>query len=436
MKLINRLVATRKLLSAGLTGMVCLILSNEATATIQITEFEIENGTIRLVVEDTEAVFTEFSLQSSTQLTPESWGNPTGATFSVIDETHFLFTVPVVSANGEFFRVIGIFLGTGLDPDGDGLPEALETLLGTNPGKFDTDEDGFSDGVEYAYGTNPVLKTSSPDLTNLPRAEFAEAKSFSNEGSETHEVLVKFNKPYTGTLKYNVLALSTAKVTVDYQTLSLAVTVTGTSVVIPITWIDDDVINPERVLFLEIETDDALPYARGGQTRHMILLSENDAWWSGVLSDKYAQRNFQLKLVHIGGTTEATFSAGAGNDGLSLLVGETDGSRSDQSVGVVPKGTFPAVVEEDTATHFKISSPLMPASTGGLFGAATGLTRTLILESLPSSVEPSNGHDITGRRLIGAYTEQLAFPGQEPSVNQTGTFVLAKQLSARPEVIQ
>ena len=40
-----------------------------------------------------------------------------------------------------------------LDTDGDGLPDWLETLIGSNPNDNDTDEDGVPDGVEYGGPT-------------------------------------------------------------------------------------------------------------------------------------------------------------------------------------------------------------------------------------------------------------------------------------------
>ncbi len=366
------------------------------------------------------------------------WTNVSAVTFRTLDilgrEASF-FT----SATSGFYRIAGTnntILITPDDLDGDGLPNATEILLGTNPDKFDSDGDGFSDGVEYTYGTNPNLITSFPVLTTLPRAEFTEAMSSGTEGSGTHWVTVTFDKPYFGTLKYGVLTNSTARASIDYLPLPASVTVAGQSAMIPITWIDDAEISPDRLLFLEIQTDPALPYARGGQTRHTVLLGENDAWWSGVLADKYAQRNFQLKLVHVGAVTQAAFVAGAGNDGLPLLASDTNVVKSSQSVGVVPVGTFPATVEFDTPTHFKITSPAMTAPTGGLFGAGTGLTRTLVLESQPATSGPSNDQDIIPGRVVGLYTECLAFPGQAACAMQTGTLVLVRQLPARPNVIQ
>jgi hypothetical protein len=42
-----------------------------------------------------------------------------------------------------------------VDSDGDGLHDALELVIGTNPNRADTDGDGFGDGEEIARNSNP-----------------------------------------------------------------------------------------------------------------------------------------------------------------------------------------------------------------------------------------------------------------------------------------
>ena len=51
---------------------------------------------------------------------------------------------------------------TDEDDDGDGLSQARELELGTNPRLADTDGDGFSDGVEVNAGSNPLDAQSFP----------------------------------------------------------------------------------------------------------------------------------------------------------------------------------------------------------------------------------------------------------------------------------
>ncbi|MBI3660537.1 hypothetical protein HY230_08710 [Candidatus Acetothermia bacterium] len=55
----------------------------------------------------------------------------------------------------------------GQDSDGDGLTDAQEAILGTDPRNPDTDGDGLSDGVEYFKTfTNPLKADSDGDSVN------------------------------------------------------------------------------------------------------------------------------------------------------------------------------------------------------------------------------------------------------------------------------
>ena len=57
--------------------------------------------------------------------------------------------------------------GAPLDSDGDGLPDALETLLGTSPTDGDSDDDGLADGAEpnlwWDTDRDGLLPASDPD---------------------------------------------------------------------------------------------------------------------------------------------------------------------------------------------------------------------------------------------------------------------------------
>ncbi len=61
------------------------------------------------------------------------------------------------------------------DPDGDGLTNAQEIALGTNPFQADTDGDGFNDGIEAAAGSNPLDPRSTP-----LHSVYAEVSIFNN----------------------------------------------------------------------------------------------------------------------------------------------------------------------------------------------------------------------------------------------------------------
>lgn len=59
-------------------------------------------------------------------------------------------------------------LGTLLDTDGDGLPDAYEMLVvHSDPNAPDTDGDGLSDGWEVQNGLNPLLDDSGQTASRL-----------------------------------------------------------------------------------------------------------------------------------------------------------------------------------------------------------------------------------------------------------------------------
>lgn len=55
-------------------------------------------------------------------------------------------------------------LRSGTDSDNDGLSNAKEAVVGTNPNQADSDGDGMNDGDEAAYGTNPLSAASAFDI--------------------------------------------------------------------------------------------------------------------------------------------------------------------------------------------------------------------------------------------------------------------------------
>ena len=98
-------------------------------------------------------------------------------------------TIPTPVVTPVFYRIASF---SGADTDGDGLADALERLIGTDPNRFDTDGDGFGDGVEVANGTSPFNASSIPALTI---ANFTLTTSAAREGEGTISLRVNFARP-------------------------------------------------------------------------------------------------------------------------------------------------------------------------------------------------------------------------------------------------
>lgn len=86
---------------------------------------------------------------------------------------------PTASAGFDRFAVDSIE-PAALDNDGDGLTNAEELALGTDPDLIDTDGDGISDRVEVAFASNPlVVDTFLAHLVNEGQGQYVWRAHFS-----------------------------------------------------------------------------------------------------------------------------------------------------------------------------------------------------------------------------------------------------------------
>ena len=103
---------------------------------------------------------------------PVITGGGTSATIGVTTMANAAGTFALVAANPQgsssgfitssnSFTVVSA-AAANLDSDGDGLSDALEITLGTDPFNSDSDGDGFSDGVEVASGSDPLNSSCTP----------------------------------------------------------------------------------------------------------------------------------------------------------------------------------------------------------------------------------------------------------------------------------
>lgn len=78
---------------------------------------------------------------------------------------------------------------SGYDSDGDGLPNEIESYLGTNPDLGDTDGDGFQDGEEFARHSDPL------DMGAVPQSEkVGVAMAIYEEGNKIRPVIAVYAK--------------------------------------------------------------------------------------------------------------------------------------------------------------------------------------------------------------------------------------------------
>ena len=77
------------------------------------------------------------------------------------------------------------------DTDNDGLPDALEFEIGTNPFDFDTDGDGLPDGFEIMLGgTDPLLAETTKGVSDAMRNFDGDAMAFTTPYLEANEFVL------------------------------------------------------------------------------------------------------------------------------------------------------------------------------------------------------------------------------------------------------
>ena len=90
---------------------------------------------------------------------------PYTGSVEIAEPGHYVVEIRSVdgAGNAESFQSVTLDVAPATDTDSDGLTDAVEIALGTNPNDADTDNDGLEDGEEVLGGTNPLLPDSDGD---------------------------------------------------------------------------------------------------------------------------------------------------------------------------------------------------------------------------------------------------------------------------------
>jgi hypothetical protein len=392
---------------------------------------------LRLICNDTGTGATNYLVEFAPLLSGAIWQELPGCQIVQGSTGRFTATMSVPAGGMGFYRVVGLLPADDPDVDGDGLSATEEASWGTDPNNPDSDGDGFSDGVEVANGTEPLVLLSQPLLDVLPMVSFVEGLSATNEGAGTYAVPITISEPFSGTIRYEIAAASTAQSNSDFVPISGMLQVNGTSASIPITLIDDLLIKDARVIFLDLKPDSSGRYRRGGLMRHIIRLEDNDGCWAGVFKDVltytnqagvrtnvagFSELGFRLKLLRQGAITQA-----------SLICTNPPGSRP-QGVGLVPTGEWPMQSLVFGTNSLDALSAEIPVPPSRLFPNAQ-LKRVFQFTANPTN---ELAFEFLSGRIIGEFTERLiaADAGSQHLARNgsRGLFVLMREWQAQPPI--
>lgn len=414
-------------------GLVLLPFTCQAQDVFKVEEISRAGGTISIRFSDTRAVELTgtYGLEARGSLAPSNqWTNSSGAVFSVLGGNEYLVTAPE-NADISFFRILSL---GALDTDSDGVPDAVEEALGTNPNVpdwiQDTDLDGFSDGLEIVNGSDPGDINSRIQRGLQPSVQFAEFTSRALEGGGTISIPIQADAGYSGQVYYTLSVMSTAGVNVDFShPQNGVVTVQGGTGSIPLTIVDDLEVENMEAIVLNLEDDTAGTYHTGAFPTHTVLLIDNDANWSGLLQSSVGETSFRLCVQR--SATEVS----------AMLIPSpkvTADHLGGQLIPLPPGGQsgWPVTNVLLTSTEFTGQSVSMPAGSSKFLGG-TELVRRFSFSAQPPPDGVTNVLYISKTNatfgalvIAGEYTEVLA-PAQPDGFSMQftnrGSFFLARE---------
>lgn len=283
----------------------------------------------------------------------------------------------------KFFKLEATASDTAPDVDGDNLSDFAEGLIGTDsdesPTSFDTDGDAVGDGFELAHGSDPLNQDSIPDL---PLISFSKANSLGDEGDGVLQIELVSTAAFSGTVNFRVNPISTTSAA-DFISVpnsrSVTFESTGSTATISFPLTDDAEI--ENIEALVIDLVPGSGYFPIGRITHVVLLHDNDNYWSGVMVTDVTEQPFRLCLIRQGATVTG-----------SLVSDPVAASSS------VPAGTYPLTdltFDPDSAT-FDATAANLPVGSSQLFGSPN-TTREIRFTATPGGDPYSfEANSITG----------------------------------------
>jgi hypothetical protein len=360
-------------------GLALAPVLSQAQEVFKIDQLVRSNGVVSIQFTDSRsaALATTRALDATASLNPPiNWTNASGAVFSSLGGSQYLVTAPAL-ADFSFYRIVDL---GALDRDGDGVPDAVEVALGTNPNVpdwiQDTDGDGYSDGLEIVNGSSPTNATSRILRGLQPEVQFVQTTSRTIESAGTYSVPFQFKSNYSGVVYYSISVMSTATNGVDFtHSLNGVVTVQGGAGSIPLNIIDDLVVEDMEAIVLVLEDDVAGTYHTGAFQTHTVLLIDNDANWSGLMQSSVGETSFRLCVLRASGQVSA------------MLIPSSKATTNHPGGQVIPlpppgQDGWPVTNLLLTATEFTGQSVPLPAGSSRLLGQVP-LVRTLSFSAVP-----------------------------------------------------
>lgn len=369
----------------------------EASDGIELTDISLANETtLEITFEETDLSFATFKTETTVNLSraASAWTELEGIEYEALESKRFKATIPLGSLDIRYFRIVG--LGSAFDLDGDGLTNEEETnTYGTDPNDPDSDDDGFSDGVEIAAGTDPNNANDTPGYAQLPSVRFSFAKEVIEEGNYTHTINLESDKPVFGEVAYTISTLSTSDTEAGGDLLLLRNSVEfsgGTSGTIEISLNDDAEIEDIEALIIDIGDAVDGNYRVGSIDQHILVIKDNDAFWTAQIIDGQSESSFRLLITEEGSQT------------FGKII-----STPDNGTGVIPEGEWNLGITRTDTTFLAVSEPI--AMTNSLL-LNTSMERRFTISVAPPVDTESPGaqyaYFFRSDRMVGTLLDEIS----------------------------